>query len=99
MPVLFRRHRIIGVRLSEEEYAALEKYCVESRARSISDLARSAIASLVSRAGRESALASAVDQNATQVKDLEDKIARLSSEVALLRAVSTTGSGRIEGDS
>jgi len=89
MTVLVPRHRTIGVRLSQEEYAALEKFCVESGARSISDLARSAIASFLKLAHQENALTSTVSQQALQVKDLEQRIERLSAEIALLRAAST----------
>jgi hypothetical protein len=91
------RIRTIGVRLSEEEYAMLEKFCVESGARSISDLARNAIWRFVNRASQESALTSTVEHNVAQVKDLEEKIARLSAEIALLRSGSKPGSGSIDG--
>lgn len=88
MAVLIPRIRTIGVRLSEDEYSSLEKFCIESGARSISDLARNAIWSFVNRANQDTALASTVNQNAAQVKDLEEKIAKLSDEIALLKAAS-----------
>jgi hypothetical protein len=94
--VLVPRHRTIGVRLSEEEYTALEKFCVESRSRSISDLARSAIASFLSRTALENTLTSTVNRHAAQVQDLEEKIARLYEEIALLRAASTLGQSASE---
>jgi hypothetical protein len=96
--ILVPRHRTIGVRLSEEEYTSLEKFCVESGSRSISDLARSAIASFLSHMHRENALTSTVKQHSEQVKDLERKIERLSAEIALLRAVSTPDLGPIDGN-
>lgn len=86
MPVLVPRIRTIGVRLSEDEYSSLEKFCVESGARSISDLARAAICSFVSRGNQESALVLMVNDHGEQVKDLQDKIERLSAEIASLRA-------------
>lgn len=98
MAVLIPRIRTIGVRLSEEEYAALEKFCVESGARSISDLARNAIWSFVNRANQESALTSTVNENIAHVRDLEQKIARLSTEIALLRTTATAAPGPIEGN-
>ena len=94
MGVLIPRIRTIGVRLSDDEYLSLEKFCAESGARSISDLARRAIWSFVNR--QESALASAVRQNAVQVNDLAEKIAKLSAEIALLKAASQAGTDPIK---
>lgn len=74
----------------------MEKFCVESGARSISDLARNAIWSFVHRANQETALACTVNQNAAQVKGLEEKIARLSKEIALLKAASPAGSDPVQ---
>ena len=98
MPVLVPRHRTIGVRLSEEEYAALEKHCVESGARSLSDLARSAIASFLNHAHQQNALTTTVKRHAVQVKDLEQRIERLTAEIAQLRADSAPVAGAVEGD-
>ena len=96
MSVLIPRQRTIGVRLSEAEYAALEHFCIEAGARSISDLARIAISHYLNRAAEENSLTLAVNQNAAQVKELEEKIARLSSEIAVLRAVSPACTGPID---
>ncbi len=96
MAVLIPRHRTIGVRLSEEEYEALEKFCAEGGARSISDLARSAIASFLNRARQEKSLTSTVNRHAAQVKDLEQRIERLSAEIALLRTIGIPGQGQGE---
>lgn len=85
MAVLIPRIRTLGVRLSEEEYAALEKFSVENGARSLSDMARTAICTLVNRANPETALASSVNQNAAHVKELEEKVERLSAEIVSLR--------------
>lgn len=84
--ILVPRIRTIGVRLSEDEYSALEKFCVESGARSISDLARTAICSFVNRANQESTLVSVVNQHAAQVKELEQKLKRLSADLAIFTA-------------
>lgn len=94
MAVLTPRTRTIGIRLSRDEYLTFEKFCVESGARCISDLARNAIWSFVNRANQESTLTSTVSQNAAQVKELEEKVARLSTEIALLRAASPAGTER-----
>ncbi|HEV2132756.1 MAG TPA: hypothetical protein VGR47_00700 [Terracidiphilus sp.] len=98
MSVLIPRVRTIGVRLSEDEYLSLEKFCVESGARSISDLARNAIWSFLNQANQESALASALTENVAQVKGLEEKIARLSEEIALLKAASPASPDSAEED-
>jgi hypothetical protein len=86
--VLTPRVRTIGVRLSEDEYFSLEKYCIESGARSISDLARTAICSFVSRGNKESALASTVSQNVAQVRQLQKRIEMLSAEIESFKASS-----------
>ncbi len=85
MSILVPRTRTLGVRLSADEYAALERFCVESGARSISDLARAAICSFIQRADRESVLASTLNQNVAQVKDLELRIVALTAEIQLLK--------------
>jgi len=86
MSVLIPRTRMLGVRLSVEEYAALEKLCVESGARSISDFARNAICNLVNHANREDALIASMNQHSTQVKQLEEKLESLAAELASLKA-------------
>lgn len=85
MAVLVPRTRTIGVRLSEEEYAVLERFCVKSGARSISDLARSAICALLERSDQEDRLVSTVNENVVQLKDLERKLAELAAELAVLK--------------
>lgn len=80
------RARSISIRLSLEEFSALEKYCVASGARSISDLARSAICGLLNRAHEESALTVTVHEHSALVKSLEGKIEQLTTEIGLLKA-------------
>ncbi len=84
MSVLVPRQRTLGVRLSDEEYAALEKFCIDSGARSVSDLARTAIWSFVNRATEEGAQAS----TAAQLKELEQKVERLSADFATFKVSS-----------
>lgn len=57
-------------------------------ARSLSDLVRHAMRELVTGANQDSVLASTVNQHAALVKELEQKIERLSTEIASLRAES-----------
>jgi uncharacterized small protein (DUF1192 family) len=89
MAVLVQRIRTLGVRLSEDEYSSLERFCVESGARSISDLARSAICSFMSHGNQQNALAATVNQNVAQVMELQQKIEILAAEIALFKANST----------
>ncbi len=93
------RARSISVRLSHEEFSALEKYCVASGARSISDLARSAICSLLNRAREESALVLTVHEHSALVKSLQGKIEQLTEEIGLLKARKRAGGIDVsEGD-
>jgi uncharacterized small protein (DUF1192 family) len=87
--VLIQRIRTLGVRLSEDEYSSLERFCVESGARSISDLARSAIRSFISRGNQENALAATLNQNVEQVKELQRRIEILTAEIASFKEIST----------
>lgn len=86
MSVLIPRIRAINVRLSEEEYLALERFCVASGARSISDLVRSAMHTLVIGGNQESSLASSVSQYSTHVKSLEQKVEDLAAQLASFKA-------------
>lgn len=85
MAVLIPRARSISVRLSDEEFSALERYCVASGARSISDLARSAICGLLNRADEDRALVSTVHEHSALVKSLEQRIEQLTAEIGLMK--------------
>jgi len=99
MAVLMPRERSISVRLSREDFSALEKYCVASGARSISDLARSAICGLLNRAHEESALTVTVHEHSALVKSLQGKIEQLTAEIGLLKAGKRSGGTNMtEGD-
>jgi hypothetical protein len=49
MKEIKRRSRMISVRLSEEEYAALRHLCLLTGARSVSDLTRDAMRAVLKR--------------------------------------------------
>jgi hypothetical protein len=85
MSVLIPRIRTINVRLSEEEYFELERFCVASGARSISDLVRNTMNSLVSSRNQENSLASSVMEYSTHVRDLELRVKELAAELASFR--------------
>jgi hypothetical protein len=85
MAVLIPRIRTINVRLSEEEYLELERFCVASGARSISDLVRNTMSGLVSSRNRDSLLASSVNEYSAHVKELELRVKQLAAELESLR--------------
>lgn len=85
MTILDPRTRTIGVRVSDDEYAVLERFCLTGGARSISDLARTAIWDFVNRAGRQRSLSSRTISSA-QIQVLERRIEMLSAEIASLKS-------------
>ncbi len=86
MAVLIPRIRMINVRLSEEEYLALERFCVASGARSISDLVRRTMQSVVTGGNQDRSLASSVNEYSTHVRNLEQRVKELAAELASFRA-------------
>lgn len=86
MTILTPRVRTIGVRLREDEYSLLERFCVEAGAHSIADVARSAIRAYIQGAHRKNALAWNANRTSILVKDLETKVGQLTLEIAQLRA-------------
>ena len=85
MAVLIPRIRTINVRLSEEEYLELERFCVASGARSISDLVRNTMNSLVASRNQDNSLASSVIEYSAHVKDLELRVKELAAELESFR--------------
>jgi phage shock protein A len=86
MVVLVPRIRPINVRLSEEEYLELERFCVASGARSISDLVRGAMHNVVASGNQNNSLVASVKEYSAQVRDLELTVKELAAELASLRA-------------
>lgn len=86
MRVLKPRSRIISIRISEEEFSDLRRICAATGARSLSDLARAAMHGLLERSGREIGRDAARDEVYAQMKDLEQKVERLSAEIASVKA-------------
>lgn len=97
MAILDPRTRTIGIRVSKDEYAALERFCTTSGARSISDLARTAILKLVSQSGRKKSPSSKSAYSA-QMRVLELKLERLSEELASVKAEKVQVPRRTEAD-
>jgi hypothetical protein len=84
MVVLLPRTRTISVRLSEREIAALEKFCSECGARSMSELARNAILGVLAQREHGNVILPLSDYSA-RVRDLEQKVEQLSVEISLFR--------------
>jgi len=89
MSVLNPRSRMISVRLSEEEYAALRELCSVTGARSVSDLTRDAMRTLLNSKNQEETLAVPTGEFRDQLMSLDHKIERLAGEIASLLAPRT----------
>lgn len=85
MTVLDPRTRTIGIRVSEDEYAELERFCTTGGARSISDLARTAIWEFVHRVGRQRSRPNSAERS-SKMQMLEQRIERLTVEIASLKS-------------
>jgi hypothetical protein len=77
---------MISIRMSEEEFSTLRRMCVATGARSLSDLAREAMRSLLVGVKQETAADATRNENYAQMRDLEQKVEKLSAEVALFKA-------------
>jgi phage host-nuclease inhibitor protein Gam len=85
MAVLIPRIRTISVRLSNDEFAALERQCATSGARSISDFARDAICNVLRQGTEQRSLISSITEYSARVKQLEQEVERLAAQVALFK--------------
>ena len=90
MTVLKRRTRMISVRLSDEEYAALMRLCIVTGARSISDLARDAMRVLLNGATREVVPGSHMDEFRAEIRNLGKTIEQLAAEITTFKRNGTT---------
>ena len=86
MKVLRPRSRMISIRISEEEFSALRQICATTGARSVSDLAREAMRGFLSGVSQPKAEETTKSEYTAQMKDLEQKVEKLSAEFALFRA-------------
>ena len=72
--------------MSEEEFSTLRRVCVATGARSLSDLAREAMRGLMSGVNQGSDGEPSRIEYSAQMRDLEQKVEKLSAEIALVKA-------------
>jgi hypothetical protein len=72
--------------MSEEEFTTLRRICVATGARSLSDLAREAMRGLMSSASQGSDGEASRIEYSAQMRDLEQKVEKLSAEIAMVKA-------------
>jgi len=90
MTVMKPRSRMISVRLSEEEYAALRHLCSMTGARSVSDLTRDAMRTVLRGANREDSLAGNFDEFRAGMRNLEKKVEQLEARITTMKARSSS---------
>ncbi|HEY1803070.1 MAG TPA: hypothetical protein VGG45_01190 [Terracidiphilus sp.] len=76
------RSRKVSVRLSEEEYIALQRVCSLTSARSVSDLTREAVRAVVKDVNLEDNLGRHLDEFRAGIKNLERKVEQLEARIA-----------------
>ena len=86
MTVLNPRSRMISVRLSEREYAALKRLCSVTGARSVSDLARDAMRVLLSSTSHDEVPGVHMEEFRTQMRSLDRKIEKLAADITSFKS-------------
>ena len=86
MTVMKPRSRMISVRLSEEEYSALRHLCSLTGARSVSDLTRDAMRTVLRGMTREVPLESNLEEFRAGMKNLEKKVEQLEAKITMFKA-------------
>jgi Ribbon-helix-helix protein, copG family len=89
MTVMKRRSRMISVRLSEEEYAALRHLCSLTGARSVSDLTRDAMRTVLRGVNQEESFGSNLEEFRAGMKNLEEKVEQLEAKITLFKSDGT----------
>ena len=83
------RSRMISVRLSEEEYTALRHLCLLTGARSLSDLTRDAVQSVLNGVKREGPVGTDLEEFRAGMKNLEMKVMQLEAKLTTIKAEET----------
>jgi hypothetical protein len=81
MTVLKRRTRLIGFRLSDEEYCELEALCASEGARSLSDFVRSSLLKMLAEGGGEFPVETELRRLKRRVTELQRRVKTLAEEM------------------
>ena len=84
MAVLRARSKLVTFRLSEQEHAALQHYCVRAGARSMSDVAREAVLRTIQIRSGRGTLDKDISSLLVDLEELDTKIADVSQLIARL---------------
>jgi hypothetical protein len=76
---------MISVRLSEEEYSALRHLCSLTGARSVSDLTRDAMRTVLKGVNREDSLGGDLDEFRAGMRNLEKKVEQLEAKIITIK--------------
>ena len=76
-----KRERVLSIRISDEEFRSLHALYLTTGARSVSDLAREALAKLVDGAGTNGQLLASVSELQERMQNLQGEVTRLASKV------------------
>jgi hypothetical protein len=82
MTVIKPRTRMISVRLSQEEYSALREVCTLTGARSVSDLTRDAVSTVLRSANREDVTGANLEEFRAGMKSLERRVEKLEAKLS-----------------
>jgi len=72
--------------MSEEEFSTLRRICLTTGARSVSDLAREAMRGLLNGTHQQSGDDTARNEYTAQMRELEQRVDKLSAEIELFKA-------------
>jgi hypothetical protein len=86
MTVMKPRSRMISVRLSEEEYAALRHLCSLTGARSVSDLTRDAMRTVLRGGNRNEPVGGDIEEFRAGMKSLEKKVEQLEAIITMFKS-------------
>jgi hypothetical protein len=84
MTVYKTRSRMISIRLSDEEYTGLKRLCVVRGARSVSDLARAAMSTML--VDGEAAIVPRVEEMRLELAALNRKVDQISAALSCFRS-------------
>ncbi len=82
MSVLKPRSRMISVRLSEDEYSALQELSLTTGARSVSDLMRDSMRGLIDSSARDKGVGDYFEEFHARINILDRKVEELTKRVA-----------------